>query len=75
MAAVARRLKIFVARRVKSCSRLYSDGAPSRGPDYTTDLAEATVSLSSRRPLPVYRVMNAAGNVLVAQQDPNVQPL
>lgn len=52
--------------------RFYTENAPSRGLVYTTDLAEATVSLASKRPLPVYRVMNADGSVLDSQQDPNV---
>ena len=62
----------FVARPVTAGARLYTENAPSRGPKYTTELAEATMSLSATRPLPVYRVMDAAGGVLDPQQDPNV---
>lgn len=76
MAAVTmRRLGLgftFLARRIVHYGRLYTENAPSRGLIYTTDLAEATVSLTSKRPLPVYRVMNAHGSVLDSQQDPNV---
>lgn len=62
----------FLARRIMNYGRFYTENAPSRGLIYTTDLAEATVSLASKRPLPVYRVMNADGSVLDSQQDPNV---
>lgn len=71
MAGVARRL-LVLSRGLGRCGRRYSDVAPSQGLSYTTDLAAATVSLSSARPLPAYRVMNAAGHVLDTQQDPNV---
>ena len=74
MAACAvRRLGLLAARRARGYGRHYSDIAPSRGPIYTTNLAEATVSLTSRRPLPVYRVMNAAGQLLDPEQDPAVR--
>lgn len=76
MAAAAQRLVFrssFVARRITNYGRFYTENAPSRGLLYTTNLAEATVSLSSTRPLPVYRVMNSEGNVLDPQQDPNVR--
>lgn len=70
---VAKRLGALVARQARSYGRRnYSDSAPSRGPDYTTNLTEATVSLTSKRPLPVYRVMSAAGQVLDPTQDPEV---
>lgn len=68
----ARRLCVLVAKRVRSYGRLYTDDAPSRGLIYTTNIAEATASLTSSRPLPVYRVMNGAGDVLDREQDPNV---
>lgn len=62
----------FLARRIMNYGRFYTESAPSRGLIYTSHLAEATVSLASKRPLPVYRVMNADGSVLDSQQDPNV---
>ena len=59
-------------RWVASVRKLYTENAPSRGPPYTTDLAEATASLSSSGPLPAYRVMDGNGAVLDPSQDPNV---
>lgn len=64
---------LAVRQTCRLCGALHSSNhAPSRGLVYTTDLAEATVSLTSSRPLPVYRVMGAGGEVLDQQQDPKV---
>ena len=80
--AALRRLATVASRRVghwvavrgpRSYGRRYSDSSPSRGPAYTTELSEATISGSSVRPLPVYRVIDAAGSVLDSQQDPGVR--
>ena len=69
---MAQRWRPLVSRLRNYSKRFYTEKAPSRGPVYTTDLAQATVSLTSARPLPVYRVMDASGNVLESQLDPDV---
>ena len=70
--AFRRLCSVFVARSVRSRGRPYTEDAPSRSLVYSTNISEATVSLDSSRPLPAYRVLNSAGHVLDAQQDPNV---
>ena len=66
------RLGLGVMRGAQRYGKRYSDNAPSRGAVYTAELAEATVSLSSKWPLPVYRVMSGTGEVLQPEQDPGV---
>ena len=74
MAVVAQvqRWRLLASRLRNYCGRFYTEKAPSRGPVYTTDLIQATVSATSTFPLPVYRVLDASGNVLDSRQDPDV---
>ena len=58
-------------RCFSSSLKLYSDHAAGPNAPYTTDLAEATASLSSSA-LPIYRVMDNRGAILEHRQRPDV---
>ena len=72
VAAHVRRWRLLANRLRNYCGRLYSEKAASRGSVYTTDLAQATISLTSTRPLPAYHIMDNSGVLLDSQQDPDV---
>ena len=72
VAARVQRWRLLASRLRNYSGKFYTEKAPSRRPVYTTDLTQATVSATSARPLPVYRVLDKSGNVLDSQQDPDV---